>query len=123
MKSPEEGTAGRSPQVAATGREAAPARGDGRAGFKAALAKANPTLPRACSAASGLWESHDPGPTPALPRRRSTAASTSSDVTRRHRLFRRHSPDLRAARRPSSRKGRVSEGKGGSAGVRGEPRD
>lgn len=122
MKSPEEGTAGPSPQVAATGREAAPARGAGRAGFKAALAKANPALPRACSAAGGVWESHDPGPTPALPRRRRTAASTSSDVTRRRRLFRRYSPDLRAARRPSSRKGRVSEGEDGSARVRGEPR-
>lgn len=65
MKSPGvagEGTSGRSPQLARTGREAAPASGAGRAGFKAALPKANPALPRVCSAAGGLWESQDPGP-------------------------------------------------------------
>ena len=62
MKSPEEGTSGRSPQVAATGREAAPASGAGRAGFKAARPKANPALPRACSAAGGLRGVSEPRP-------------------------------------------------------------
>lgn len=124
MKSPGvagEGTSGRSPQLARTaGRPHLPAE-PGAQVLKPLFLKQTPRCLGSALPPAVCGSLRTPAPTPALPNHRPTAAGTSSHVTRRrHRLFRRHSPGLRAARRPSSRKGRVSEGEDGSAGARGE---
>ena len=121
MKSPEEGTQeGPHKSQRQAGRPHLPAE-PGAQVLKPLFRKQTPRCLGPALPPAVCGESLNPGLTPALPTRRPTAAGTSPDVTRRrrHRLFRRHSPDLRAARCSSSQKGRVSDGEDGSAGVLG----